>query len=219
MKNFLKKLFTKENAKKFFKTFAWLGILLFIIDIVSKWVVLKHFGVSAMNMGIGKDNGAIPVINNFLYIGGAINPYIAYSFHLFESEIANRITNAIISIVMSVGFTWYFVKSYKKLNSWTKAALILIIAGGFGNMIDRCFYWNSTVGFSGVIDWIQIYIKDVPIFGSFNIADSCLVIGIIILLVILIVEEVKETIAKGKNGEYKYSPEELKEKNETNKGN
>lgn len=219
MSNFLKKIFTKENMKKFFKTFIWLGILLFVIDIASKWIVLKHFGVSAMKTGVGKDDGAIPIIKNFLYIGGAINPYAAYSFHLFKSELTNRIAYAVISVVMSVGFSWYFAKSYKKLSTWTKVALILIIAGGIGNLIDRCFYWNSTVGFSGVIDWIQIYVKNVPIFGSFNIADSCLVVGIIILIIVLLVDEVKETIAKGKKGEYKYSPEELKEKNESDKNN
>lgn len=216
----MKNIFTKENFKKFFKTFIWLMVLLFVIDIVTKWVVFNHFGKEVMLSGIDKDNGGIQIIKNFIYIGGAINPYAAYSFHLFSNELANRIAYASISVIMTGAFIVFYVIKYKSLKTIEKLSLALMIAGGFGNLIDRVFYWNSTVGFSGVIDWIQFYIGGNPIFGSFNIADSCLVVGIIILIIDIIVEEVKESIEKSKRGEYKYSPEELKEKeNEDNKSN
>ena len=65
-----------------------------------------------------------------------------------------------------------------------------------------------------LIDWISISFFP-PIF---NIADSSLVIGAAILLVLFIIELVKEGIAKGKRGEYKYSPKELeKQLNEKKK--
>ena len=216
----MKKIFTKENLKKFFNTYIWLMVLLFVIDIVTKWVVFNHFGKEQMISGVDKDNGGIQIIKNFIYIGGAINPYAAYSFHLFKGELANRISYASISIIMTGAFIAYFIIKYKSLKTVEKISLALMIAGGFGNLIDRVFYWNNTVGFSGVIDWIQFYVGGNPIFGSFNIADASLVVGIIVLIIEIIVEEVKESIEKGKRGEYKYSPEELKEKeNEGNKSN
>lgn len=216
----MKKIFTKENMKKFFRTYIWLGVLLFVIDIVTKWVVFNHFGLTRMSNGVYKENGAIQIIKNFIYIGGAINPNAAYSFHLFSKDIGNRIFFASISVILSGCFIWYYVKNYKKLGTWVKVSLILMISGGIGNLIDRCFYWDKTVGFSGVIDWIQFYVGGVQIFGSFNIADACLVIGIIILVIVLIIDEIKEAMKKGKDGEYKYSPKELEEKkNAGNKGN
>lgn len=208
----MKKIFTKENMKKFFDTYVWLMVLLFVIDIVTKWVVVKHFGVDNMNAGVTSEKGAIEVIKNFAYIGGAINDGAAYSI------LRNRPILLTISIVMTAGFIIYYVHEYKKLRPVYKISLALMIAGGFGNLIDRAFYWPGTTGFNGVIDWIIFEIGGFPIFGTFNIADSCLVIGIIIIIVQMVIEEVKETIEKGKKGEYKYSPEELEKKNnEANK--
>lgn len=188
-------------------------VLLFVIDIVTKWVVVKHFGVDKMNEGITSSNGAITVIKNFAYIGGAINKGAAYSI------LISRPVLLVISVVMTGAFIAYYIYDYKKLKTVYKISLALMIAGGFGNLIDRAFYWPATTGFNGVIDWIIFEINGFPIFGTFNIADSCLVVGIVILIIQLIIEEVKETIEKGKKGEYKYSPEELEKKNnEANKG-
>ena len=46
-----------------------------------------------------------------------------------------------------------------------------------------------------------------------NIADACLVIGIIVIVIAMIIEEIKEVKARAKRGEYKYSPEELEKMN------
>ena len=50
----------------------------------------------------------------------------------------------------------------------------------------------------------------------FNIADSCLVIGIIVVIIKMILDEIKEAKEKAKRGEYKYSPEELEKMNKEN---
>jgi len=213
---FFKKVFTKENMKKFFKTFVWLMVLLFVIDIVTKWVVVNHFGVEAMNEGRRSDSGAIPVIKNFCYIGGAINNKAAFSLG------PNRVILLLISVVMTGGFIAYYITQYKKLDTTYRVGLALMIAGGFGNLIDRAFYWPSTTGFDGVVDWIIFKFGNWE-FAMFNIADSCLVIGIIVVIIKMIIDEIKIAKEKAKRGEFKYSPEQLekmnKEKeNEDNKG-
>ena len=131
---FFKKLFSKENLKKFFRTYIWLMVLLFVIDIVTKWAVVNHFGVAAMNSSVHSESGAIPVINGFCYIGGAINDKAAFSLG------PSRWVLLLISLVMTGGFIAFYVVQYKKLNTVYKVAIALMIAGGFGNLIDRAFY-------------------------------------------------------------------------------
>ena len=214
---FFKKTFSKENLKKFFNTYIWLMLLLFVIDIVTKWVVLKHYGIDAMAGGINSENGAIQVIKNFCYIGGSLNKGAAFS--MLNNK---RVLLLLISLVMTGLFIGYYVFQFKKMETTYKVGLALMIAGAFGNLIDRAFYWESITGFNGVIDWIIFKFGNWE-FAMFNIADSCLVIGIIIVLVKMLIDEIKEVRAKAKRGEFKYSPEELeamnKEKeNEENKG-
>ena len=214
---FFKKVFTKENLMKFFRTYIWLMVLLFIIDIVTKWVVFNHFGMEAMVEGRRSDSGAIPVINGFCYIGGSINNGAAFSMLA-----GNRALLLLISLVMTGLFLAYYITQYKKLDAAYKVGLALMISGAFGNLIDRAFYWPSITGFDGVIDWILFKFGTWE-FAMFNIADSCLVIGIIVVVIKMIIDEIKAAREKAKRGEFKYSPEELekmnKEKeNEENKG-
>ena len=182
-------------------------VLMFVIDIVTKWVVVNHYGVDLMNRSVHHaDSEVITIIKDFCYIGGAINSKAAFSLG------PSRVVLLIISLVMSAGFIAYYVIEYKKLNTVYKIALALMISGAVGNLIDRAFYWPSTTGFNGVIDWI-IFVFGGWEFAMFNIADACLVVGIIVILVEIIIEEIKEAKKKAKRGEYKYSPEQLEKQN------
>ena len=215
--DFFKKIFSKENLKKFFRTYIWLIVLLFVVDIVTKWVVLNYFGIDAMEAGRRSDSGAVPVINGFCYIGGSLN--VGAAFSMLNGK---RVLLLIISLVMTGVFVGYYVSQYKKLDGLYKIGLALMIAGAFGNLIDRAFYWESIVGFNGVIDWIIFKFGNWE-FAMFNIADSCLVIGIILVLLKMVIDEIKAAKEKAKRGEYKYSPEELEkmnkeQENEENKG-
>ena len=117
---------------------------------------------------------------------------------------------------MSGGLIAFYVIKYKKLREVEKISVALMIAGAVGNLIDRAFYWPSTTGFDGVVDWI-IFVFWGHEFAMFNIADASLVVGVAILIVQMFIDEIKEAIAKGKKGEYKKSPKELKAENEANK--
>lgn len=201
MKEFFKKTFTKENLKRFFLSYIWLAVLIFIIDIVTKWTIAKHFNFVCPF----SENEMIQIIPNFLYISLGFNEGMAWSL---LSGTTGKIVLSVVSFVIGVGLVIYYVKNHSKMRAILKACLALIIAGAFGNFIDRAFYWDKLVGFTGVIDWIQVFFGSYA-FPTFNIADSALVVGVIILIVVILIDEIKESIEKAKAGEYKYSPEEL----------
>ena len=63
-----------------------------------------------------------------------------------------------------------------------RISLSLILGGGIGNMIDRTFYGEKL--FEGaVIDFIEASFIDFPVF---NVADSAVVIGAIMLFVYIL---------------------------------
>lgn len=194
-----------SNIKKFFntrffKSFIWLIVLIFVIDLVSKWAV-------QLNLAKGD---IVTLIPNFLNVTLSYNLGAAFGMGS-EGDISWRIFWIIVSIVMSGVLILIYIKKFKTLSTLVKVAICLMIAGAIGNLIDRAFYWNAIVGFDGVIDWIDFYIKDSH-FATFNIADASLVIGTILIIIHMVIELVQETIQKNKNGEYSLTPQQLEEK-------
>ena len=187
--------------KKFYFSFVWLTILLFGLDLLSKWIIQNNV----------VEGQKITVINDFFWITKAYNKGAAFSA-LSSGEIWQRILWMSVSVVMSAGLIYYYVKNNKKMNVWYKVSLSMMIAGALGNMIDRLFYWKAIVGFDGVIDWLSFKLFGSWYFPAFNIADSALVVGVIILLILLIVELIQDSIAKGKKGGYKLPPKEYEKK-------
>lgn len=174
-------------------------ILVFIVDIVTKWAVQNTLQVGEV----------IPVIPNFVSITLSHNMGASFGM-LSEGTIGQRILWISISVIFSVVLTVVYIKSFKKNGKLYRIGLALMIAGAISNAIDRIFYWEALVGFDGVIDWISFSFFP-PIF---NIADSSLVIGAIILLVIMIIEAVQDAIEKNKRGEFTKSPKELEKEQE-----
>ena len=76
-----------------------------------------------------------------------------------------------------------------------------MLVGALGNLVDRLFYSPEFLKYSenGVVDFIDFAIIWPFIF---NIADSCVVIGVLILVVYLIVEEIKN-VKQNRNKEVK----------------
>jgi len=72
----------------------------------------------------------------------------------------------------------YLVKNYQK-SLWLVLSLVLIISGGIGNFIDR-------VHLGYVVDMVQLDFID---FAIFNVADSYLTVGVLLLILILWKEE------------------------------
>ena len=177
-----------KGLKWFFFSYIWLFILFFVIDIVTKQLVVNYFKTHTH---------PIVLIPGFLQINYTINEAAAFGFGL-ENATANRVMYCIVAFIGLGIIIGIYAWKYKSLNSLVKACLMLMAVGALGNLVDRLFYsasflsgaYNSTTNSGGVVDWIDFcgiwqFI--------FNIADSAVVVGTIILIVYLIVDEVRET--------------------------
>ena len=165
--------------KEGFFSFIWLAILLVIIDVITKVLAMQYLG-----------NGSVEVIPHLLKFTLIFNKGAAWGF--LGDELVGRIILVIISWVAMIAIIAYFIVKYKTLNKLMKAILMVILAGDVGNLIDRTFYFNR-----GVVDFLDITYF-IPGFGVFNFADSCLVVGILMLCVYFIVLWIKELVKEGK---------------------
>lgn len=87
-------------------------------------------------------------------------------------------TNIIILIdLLVIGYLIYYLwANIKSLSILHMQAVILILAGAIGNIIDR-------IAYGYVIDFINIHI--IPIF---NIADICITMGVTLFIALIIYE-------------------------------
>lgn len=215
MKEKLKPYFRKIkwNWALFGSSFLWLGILAIIADQASKWAVQLSLDY----------NDPVAIIPNFFYITLTNNTGAAWS--IGGGHIAGRIIFIIISVVMSFAFYLYWRRNVETESKLMNATLMLIFGGAVGNLIDRAFYfWEQGSGLPyGVIDWIQFYFGGGPSapdnrflnpFPTFNIADACLVVGIIILVIVMIVRGIKESKKEDERFAAKIAKEKAAENNE-----
>jgi signal peptidase II len=115
---------------------------------------------------------AIPVIENVFEIHYIRNPGTAWGL------LANRQTLFIICtiLVFIIGITIYCrcakLGKYKDI----QALLVMIIAGGMGNFIDRIRYQY-------VIDFLYFKLINFPVF---NVADCYVTVGFILLILVVL---------------------------------
>ena len=122
-------------------------------------------------------NQNITIIPNFFAFNYIQNTGVAFNIG------TNNIITIIIINVIIIGLIIKFIKD-NDLNIGALISLFIVLAGGISNLIDRIFR-----GF--VIDFIDVNIFNFP---NFNIADICIVLGIVFLIFIII----KLTINKEK---------------------
>ena len=96
----------------------------------------------------------------------------------------------IISAVVSVGIAIWIARIAKH-GSLEVLALSLILAGAVGNLYDR-----ATLGY--VVDFILVYYTDEYQFPAFNIADSSITLGVIVMIVDTVLNEKKRKQLDGK---------------------
>lgn len=180
----------------FLHSYIWLFIIFFACDLITKQCVVRNLSTlpeaqQSITL-IPSWNSAKP----FLAISYSVNTNAAFSFGV-GSELANRIFYSIIAFCGFAVILTIFIWKYKKLNGIVKACLMLIATGAVGNLVDRLFYSPEFLHTSanGVVDWIDFAVIWPFVF---NIADSCVVIGVLIMIVYLIVDEVKAAKAKRK---------------------
>lgn len=157
-----------------------LGLIIdfIIIDQLSKWLVLEYAfkpKLDATSLGlIGwfQESVRLPLtsieITSFFNFTMVWNDGV--SFGMFQS--GNPWPLIIVSLMIAALFTSWLMKS----KTWREAIpLAMIIGGALGNVIDR-FH------FGAVADFLDFHIAGWH-YPAFNIADSFISVGIVILIV------------------------------------
>jgi signal peptidase II len=122
------------------------------LDQISKYIITRNLQL----------NQSIPVISGIFNLTLVHNRGAA--FGLLKNQLPVFIVTAIVAVVLML-----FTLKNKKHKAIYAFALSLILAGALGNLIDRLF-------FGYVIDFL-----DFRIWPVFNIADSAITFGAIIL--------------------------------------
>ncbi|MBR4943230.1 MAG: signal peptidase II [Clostridia bacterium] len=172
----------KKGEKKYsLKGSSLWGVLLFgillLIDMLTKIVADAYFDPA---------DEPIKLIPGYLELRLSYNRGIAFSMASGWDEKA-KMALVLSTCVLFVIFAIVYFKMDKR-RSWVRVALVFIIAGGVGNLIDRVYYqmWDPNAA-GGVRD--MVYLKfyfDFLDFGVCNFADFFIVGGAIALVLAML---------------------------------
>ena len=148
---------------------AVIGILIVALDQASKiWVT--------NNIPLYEAIAPIAALAPYFRIVHTTNTGIAFGLL--------RGGGAIFALVNGAASVAILVYAYKLKNAspLMLLALGLVLGGAVGNLIDRARYGQ-------VVDFIDVRYSDSLVFPSFNVADSSIVIGVILLAVMFYLQE------------------------------
>lgn len=145
------------------------AILVLVADQITKNLVIERVPV----------NKSIEIIKGFLYIthvknsGAAFGMFQGYTNILAIISMVAIVLIIILKVILKLDFAFYNV------------SLGFILGGAIGNLIDRYFMGEVT-------DFINLTF--IPVF---NIADSSLIIGFCLIIILIIREYFKKEKTKG----------------------
>lgn len=137
-----------------------LALLVLVLDQVSKFVVIQ-------TLGPGQPRSSVSVLFDFVQFKYVVNSGSAFGF--FPSATLIFTVAALMVVFGIVAYCAYHPTD----QIWLKISLGLQLGGGLGNLVDRVHY-----GY--VVDFIATRIS-----GVFNVADSAITIGVIVLVFFL----------------------------------
>jgi signal peptidase II len=144
------------------------AILVLVADQITKNLVIERV----------PENSSVEVIKGFLYIthvknsGAAFGMFQGYTNILAIISMVAIVLIIILKVILKLDFAFYNV------------SLGFILGGAIGNLIDRYFIGEVT-------DFINL--RFIPVF---NIADSSLIIGFCLIIILIIREYFKKEKTK-----------------------
>ena len=142
------------------------AVVVFVLDRVTKtWV--------ADNIPLGT---ARPVAGEYVRIVHAQNTGAAFGL------LPERTTLLSVLSVLAVLAIVYYYRQIASSSALVSATLGMQLGGAFGNLVDR-------IGQGYVVDFVDVGIPNGPRFWAFNVADSSIVVGIILVTLALWYQE------------------------------
>lgn len=136
-----------------------LSNVLIIIDQFSKRLV----------QGYIPENHSLPIIEGFFSLTHIRNPGVAFGILATNTSNVKIPLFIIFSIVAIIAILVFYFQTPSD-HKVTLTGLILLFSGAIGNLIDRIMYHE-------VVDFLDFYVGYLH-FPAFNIADSCITIGV-----------------------------------------
>lgn len=144
--------------------FGTIAGTVFVLDLLTKAWILASFSLY-------ESRAVIPGLFHLTYVR---NPGAA--FGLFSGRAASfRTPFFLIVTVAALGAILFAVRRLSADRQWTLWALALIFGGAAGNLVDR-------VRWGEVVDFLDVFWRSHH-WPAFNVADSAITVGIVILLV------------------------------------
>jgi len=125
-------------------------------------------------------NESIPVIDGLFNITYVRNTGVAFGIFSSISSPAKSFLLSIFTAFAAVVVVTYSMRSPAR-NRLLQIALALILGGALGNLYDRLAY-----GY--VVDFLEFYVRSYH-WPSFNIADSAISVGVLLLAIEIIRNE------------------------------
>lgn len=146
----------------------FITIIILVLDQITKFII-----ASSMEVG-----DSFEVIPNFLNITSHRNDGAAWG--ILSGKMSFFF---IITIIILVVLIVFYIKEAKN-NLLMQIAISLLFAGALGNFIDRVLHGE-------VVDFVDTYIFGYN-FPIFNVADSSLTIGVLLIIIALLTDMKKE---------------------------
>ncbi len=143
--------------------------ILVILDQFIKYLVTQNIAFQEVR----------PVIEGFFSLTHFANSGGAFSF-LAETEWGIFLLSG-ISATVSVVLLYALFRLRRMDVPWIRFAVMLLVSGTIGNMIDRIRY-------RAVVDYLMFTFGSYT-FPIFNLADMCIVIGSILLAYLMIIDK------------------------------
>ena len=148
------------------RKYAWLAAAVVIVTALDQYT--KHLAVTRLKSG-----ATVDVIKKIFQLRYVENPGAAWGFLANASE-SFRAPFFVAVSLLAIAFILYFYRKVEDDQKVMLASLAMILGGAVGNFIDR-LHQNYVVDF---IDW---YWKDWH-WPTFNIADSAISLGVILMV-------------------------------------
>jgi signal peptidase II len=156
---------------------AWVAAIV-VVDQVTKAVVDRTMPL----------HHSIPIIDGFFNLTYIRNTGAAFGIFSGSHEVF-RLPFLIGVAILAIGFILMMLKRLRDGETGLTLALAFILGGAAGNLIDRILYGE-------VIDFLDVYWSHYH-WPAFNVADSCITIGVGITLFYLIRAKGDDPFAAG----------------------
>jgi signal peptidase II len=142
--------------------FIGVAALALALDVISKIIVVADLG----------NRGPVRILGGAVYLTETRNSGAAFSVGTGVTIVLTLLALAVVGVILRMA-------GRMRSTGWA-LALGLVLGGALGNLTDRIFRWPG-VGRGHVVDWISLFAKDGHVWPIFNLADSAIVCGAVLL--------------------------------------